>query len=280
MACAASLKSLVSRGRRTAVPVAVGVMAVGVILSPASGIPPLSDGQQARLATAFDGRDHQEEAFAALLENAAAYPADVDPGPALLGAAAVRLAPDHDAMLAAPDDHRGTLCRIVGVLQQQTRLDRPFAGVSEWFVRDDAGQPIIVFVAGLAADDEARFADGQRIAIYARFYKRVDAEARDGRSRRYPAYVGAAPWRVAGVEQEGEPATSLLLMGGLLVGGFLVVIIMVALLGRRAAGTPRRRGGGGAVVAADLDEGPRLPDDPAAALDELKRRAARGAEPH
>ena len=61
----------------------------------AAAVPPLTDAQRTRLATAYDGRDYREEAFVALLESAATFAPDpaVDPD-RWPGATPVRLEPD------------------------------------------------------------------------------------------------------------------------------------------------------------------------------------------
>ena len=232
-----------------------------------TAIPPLTEGQRTRQATAFDGRDHREEAFAALLENARAWPEGV-------GDAAVRLNPDIRIMISSPDNYRGDLCRIVGVIQQHTPLQRPWEGVSEWFVRDDAGRPIIVYITGLTGGEDA-FRDGRRVIVYARFYKRIDAEARDGQVHRYAAFVGAHP-RLMDVSPRGFGGFSgVFALAILVIVGLAVVLIALLVLARRQ-GSRRiaaRRFRPLDADASAVDDGGPLPDDSADALAELKRRA-------
>lgn len=236
-----------------------------------TGVPPLTDGQVGRLETAHDGRDHQEEAFVALVENARTFSGE---GPGLVGSAAVRLAPDCDALLADPDAHRGDLCRLSGVVQQVTPLARPHEAATECFVRDAAGRPLLVYIVGLSPEDRDVFAPGRDIALYARFYKRVDAEARDGAMRRYPAFVGARPWRPT----PRDAATSVLPVVAALVLGLGAVFLLLLLLTRRQRRTlpVRRARPSPDEEPAELDDQPPLPDDPTEALAELKRRAAGG----
>jgi hypothetical protein len=226
-----------------------------------AAIPPLTADERGRLETAYDGRDHQEEAFAALVEHARTWTAG-------LGDAAVRLAPDPEAMSSGPDDYRGDLCRVAGVLQQRTPLDGPWAGVGEWFVRDAEGRPLLVYVVG----DDGTIREGTAVRIHARFYKPVDAVARDGETHRYAAFVGALPEIAAGAT--GSDAGILLVLAPAL-GAMGAVFIVLILLVRRQRARPRR-GGSGAAPEAEVDDGAGLPDDPVEALAEMRRRAEAG----
>lgn len=227
-----------------------------------AAVEPLTADQRIRLQTAYDGRDHQEEAFVALLENVEAW----TPG---LGDAAIRLHPDLEAMMADPDAFRGDLCRITGTIQQRTPLGRPYTGVAEWFLRDEGERPFLVFVSDLGLEKSSGevFADGNRVRIVARFYKRLDALARDGTVHVYPAFVGRFPrtlmaadaawgglWAVAG------PVTVM-----------LVVFVILLVYARRGGRSRPHR----VPLAGELPtHGPEnLPDDPAEALAELRRRA-------
>ena len=232
----------------------------GIILGLALvAIPPLTEDQRVRLATAFDGRDYQEAAFGALVENARIWTADI-------GDAAIRLHPNLVAMLDDPEAYRGALCQITGRLQQQTPLLGLYEGVTEWFVRDDSGQPILVYVVGHAGDPA--IADGQAVILHGRFYKRVDEIARDGVSRSYPAFVGAFPRR---------PTDADAAVGGMVVivipVAVLLVVFLVLLLYVRRNRVQRRVRRSASDERSELDESPALPDDPVAALSEMRRRA-------
>jgi hypothetical protein len=232
-----------------------------------TAIPPLTEGQRTRLATAHDGRDHREEAFAALLENARAWSEGA-------GDAAVRLNPDIEVMITSPDDYRGDLCRIVGVIQQQTALPRPWEGASEWFLRNDAGRPIIVFITGLTGEQDV-FRDGGRVMVYARFYKRIDAEARDGQVHRYAAFVGAHPVMMDASPRGAGAFPGVFALAILVIVGLAAVLIALLVLARRQ-GSRRIGAASFRAVRGDLpavDEGEALPDDSAEALAELKRRS-------
>jgi len=233
-----------------------------------AAIPPLAEDQRVRLETAYDGRDHREEAFVALVENVETWTEGLADAP-------VRLSPDFDAMLASPDEYRGELCRVIGVLQQRTRLARPHDRAWEWFIRDDSGRAIMVYVVGLTAEDETAFADGRRVAIVARFYKRVDATARDGRTHSYPALVGAFPRLAGSAASGGADLRGLFTLAIVLLAlAVAVVVLLVVLARRQRAGARTHRP---SIHADDkdgeVDAGGPLPDDPAEALAELKRRA-------
>ncbi len=227
-----------------------------------AAVEPLTAGQRIRLQTAYDGRDHQEEAFVALLENIEAW----TPG---VGDAAIRLHLDLEAMMAEPEAFRGDLCRITGTIQQQTPLGRPYTGVAEWFLSDETDRLFLVFVTdvGLEKSSEELFAKGNHVTIVARFYKRLDALARDGTVHVYPAFVGRFPRTLMAADAA---------WGGLwaVAGPVAVMLVVFAILLGYA-----RRGGRSrphrVPLAGELPtHGPEnLPNDPAEALAELRRRA-------
>ena len=224
-------------------------------------VPPLTEGESARLAAAVDGRDERDEAFEALLDNVRRW----TPG---VAAAAVRLRPDLEGMLADPGAYRGALCRLTGTIRQQTTLPPPHDSVAEWFIRDDAGRPILLYMHGPAA--RQGFNNGQPVVVLARFYKRVDATAVDGRLHRYPAFVGAFPQRV----RTGDATWARLWAVTLPVAVMLGVFLLLLVYARRGQGPMRAR-----VRPADqrseAEEEP-LPAEAAEALAELRRRAEAG----
>ena len=259
--------------------VVLALLAVGpaapAALAHARDFPPLTEEHRARLMQARDGGDHQDPAFFILLRSAAGYDGDV-------GDAPIRLEPDLTAMIERPADFRGDLCRVSGVIQQRADLSGRYVGAVEWFVRDDAGRPFIVYVARV---DETRhplsgFHDGQRVEIVARYFKRVDATARDGQSRSYAAFVGARPRVILPGSAQGAGAGMIWVVAVpvvILLGVFLILVIY-ARRHREPAVRRRRTGGGGAGGASgghDMAmgaDGP-LPDDPSDALSELRERA-------
>lgn len=237
----------------------------------AGAVPPLTTEQAARVQTADPSRDHQEEAFAALLENASLWSGDPAEVPA-------RDQPDSSAVQTDPDAYRGDLFRIRGQLLQITRMKRPYETVYEWFVRLPSGRPVFVYVAELPDPD--LFQAEQHVEVLGRFYKVMTMSDRQDRRQRYSAFVGALPVHVNTAPPRREVAY--LWVVGLPVLAMLIVFVF--LLGsvrkRRKADSAallRRR-----VRAPDRDEadfadgGAPLPDDPADALAELRRRAEAG----
>jgi len=233
---------------------------IGLLLA----LPPRTPDQRARLETAVDGRGHEEEAFVALVEAMSATSS-------MNGPAAPIAQPDQ--LITNPDAHRGEPFTVTGVIQQQRRLPRPHARAHEWFVRDDDGTPFVVFVVGLTDEEASRFIDGNRISLDARFYKRLDDVGRDRVSRSYAAFVGVGPTLAAARETPGaSPLVILVVVLPLLVIAFIVARVIA----RRTPGkSTRRTGCGEDPTEPDLDETPPLPEDPVAALGELKRRAER-----
>jgi hypothetical protein len=233
-----------------------------VLAALVGAIPPLSDEQRIAIETAFDGRDHREAAFVALIDHARSW----TPG---LGEAAVRLDPDLGALVAAPAASRGDLVRIVGRLEQVHRLGPPYEA-TEWAVRNDADQVALVYLPDAPAFDR-----GERVEVFARFYKRVVATDRSGAERAYAGFVGAHPRLLA-------PATSAMAMLVPLVvpvAVMLVVLVVLITVVRRQSrrGAPVRvRAAGEPAIEADAA----LPTDPAEALGELRRRAGRKGEAH
>ena len=233
-------------------------------------LPPLTAAQQVSLATAIDDRDHQESAFAALAEatleiDTARIDADV----------LARLQPfDWDRAVEDPEALRGHPLLVVGRLEQSDPLARPWDAYREWFLRLPNDRVVAVYVP--IEDDRP---PGTRVRVVGRFYKRIQAEARDGTTRVYPAMVGRP-----------LPAESLP-FGGILIAILVIALLVCWLLLRitiRQRGIPTISNGNsfsrlqededadGGEVADDL------PTDPAGALDELARRrdeSTRGGDP-
>jgi hypothetical protein len=222
-------------------------------------IPPLSDDARTALATAIDGRDHRESAFAALVDAVAAWPAAaLDGGGPPIGQ------PGWDALVAAGDEARGTPVSIEGRLVQQGMLPPPWEHVAEWFVREPDGRPVCVFVV-----DPPQIRDGTGVRLVGHYYKRIDAEARDGTVHAYPAAVG----RILTVRDSNAPAG--ILFGLLTIGVFLFVLLRRRIRRLRAREAVRRSAPEASAPAAGPLDGPAdLPDDPAAALAELRRRSS------
>jgi hypothetical protein len=221
-------------------------------------IPPLTDGERGRLETAVDGRDHREEAFAALLDNTRRW----TPG---AGDAAVHPEPNLEAMITDPGPWRGAVCRLAGRLEQMTPMAPPFEGVAEWVVRDDSGRPVLVYVQGLPPDHG--FRAGRGVSMLARFYKRVDAVAQDGRVHSYPAFVGAWPESAVGADAPMTQLWAVVIPVAVMLGVFMA-LLFYARRDRPATRAHARSGGPWPTDPAEP-----LPPDPADALAELRRRA-------
>lgn len=259
----------------------------------------LSERQRQDLAAAQDDREFREQAFYALIEHVRGW--KPPHSPADLGAS-IRLAPDFEAMTDRPGEFRGDLCRITGELLQQTALGPPYEGVSEWFVRADGdGTPVIVYVAlddttkqaaataaqaaASQADAAPRFSDRQHVQVDARFYKRMRLAARDGRMRAYPAFVGRFPIALATPASASAPVPAVTPHRGLDLLGVLagpMVLLVLVFFGLRVWVSRKSRAVEAkhalssrwpGVLDDEVDDAAGLPDDPAEALAELKRRA-------
>lgn len=217
-------------------------------------VAPLTDGDRTRLAGVVDGGGNREDAFAALVGNVGRW----TPG---LGDTPVRLEVDLDGLLADPAAGRGELFRLAGTLEQQSWLQPPDDAIAEWFVRDEAGRPMLVYVCGLSLDHT--FRDGRQVMLPARFYKRIDDRGRDGRVRGYAAFVGAFPRAGSGGAALGH------LWIVVVPVAVMLVVFLALLVYAHRGGRPARRGTRSLPPAG----GDPLPDDPVEALGELRRRA-------
>lgn len=226
-------------------------------------VTPLTDADRIAIDTARDDRSYEDEAIAVLLTHAATWTAE--PG---VGEEPIRLTPDVAAMLKEPAKYRGALCRIEGRLEQRSGLAGSYAGADEWFVRMGDGTPVIVYLP--VNDGMKQLRDGERIAINARFCKRMKFTARDETEHTYAAFVGAHPWRVGATANPWQ---------GLWIPAALVMILLVAFMVVFAIvrkGTAARKAGArpmGRLVSDETEmDAVALPSDPADALAELRRR--------
>lgn len=242
------------------------VSAVETGLTARADIPPLTEQQLIALETADDDdRDWRESAFEALVSNARQWRPPLDEW-------REAQPPDLDELLARPELYRGAIYVLSGRLELQTRLPDPNDDVLEWFVRDEAGRPMQVYVIDPAiALPGLELREGGRVRILARFYKRMTEQDRTGTTRRYPAFIGAIPQPVVPVA--GESLATLWFVAALLA---VLLVIFAALFiyvrqSRRSRGRSSRLAASESVTVAH--EQPPLPDDPADALAELRRRA-------
>ncbi len=239
--------------------------------------PPLEADALRELAAAQDGSDYREQAFYALVRNAREW----SQSPAVDGEP-IHLSFDPLSLNQRPADMRGELFRITGELVQQTRLDPPYEDVAEWFVRHaHGGEPVIVYVVG--SDSSRSIKDRQHVQIDARFYKRMRFTARDRQARDYPAFVGRFPIALLASSQ---PASQPLMISnrGLDLLGVIagpVVLLLLVFAGLRVWVARKKKAIDGQLAmlprwnasADEVDDASGLPDDPAEALAELRRRA-------
>ena len=106
----------------------------------------------------------------------------------------------------------------------------------------------------------------------ARFYKRVDAVARDGKVHQYPAFVGVVSTRVIAGDKLWLGLWAVAIPVVVMFVLFLLLLIYVR-RGRPAVGARRSIVPPVVEALAEVDDPAPLPDDPAQALAELRRRA-------
>lgn len=243
----------------------VSAVVMAMVLGHFAGIPPLSDQHKQEVAQAIDDHDHREQAFLALIEHVQGWPANGE-----IGDAAIRVRPDLDGMMADPDRYRGDLCRVAGRVEQITPLPPPYERAAEWFVRDSSQRPFIVYVIDRARADSIQA--GQHVEVVARFYKVVEFMARDGQARRYAAFVGAHPRIIAGSKPGGPTnhVPRLWMIAGP-VAAMLIIFVSLRLFMRKQHRQSRAHRL--AFALPPMDEPADLPDDPADALAELRRRS-------
>ena len=265
----------------------MGIPIVAILFLTLGNVGPLTGDQQSRLDAAIDGGDYHEDAFTVLLDNVATW----TPG---LGDTPIRLDPDLGRVLADPAAYRGALFRLTGTIEQQSWLEPPHSLIAEWFVRDAAGRPMLVYVYGAPSED--RFHLGKRVMLPGRFYKRIDERARDGRVHEYAAFVAAFPRAVetglgGGTGGGAGLGTGMLRLWVVAVPVVVMLIVFVALrVYTQRGGTSGRTGHRFIAAPAppappEAPEAPEaplppapgteapLPEDPTEALAELRRRA-------
>ena len=228
-------------------------------------IPPLTEEQVTRLRAADPGRDHQEDAFVALLENARQWTAPPGDAPA-------RQHADSVEVVENPDSYRGDLFRIRGGLELITRLKRPYDKVYEWCVRSPDDRLVIVYVASIV--QVGSFQRGDQVELLGRFYKVMTMIDQTGRRREYAAFVGAQPSHVRAKAASRDAA--LLWFVGLPVVVLLIVFLLLLGYVRRRHRGPSPQPAGQWTDDSIADKGAPLPEDPAEALAELRKRAEAG----
>ena len=235
----------------------------GLALLVSSGVladmPPLAPGELAALAAVRDDGDVPDAAFGVLADHVKRQDVNGSDEP-------IRLRVVIANLLSSPAATRGELYRVEGQFLERRVMPAPYADIEEWFLRLPSGEPIAVYLPSDHATDMV--ADGRPVSIDARFYKVLEAVARDGQVHRYPAFFGASPRMLA-----DNQAAALERMDILMLLGFLALLVMVALVVMafaRRQGRPRPRPG-----PAPVEDRGDMPDDPAAALRELRSRGER-----
>ena len=173
---------------------------------------------------------------------------------------------------AATASHVDATIRIVGRVEQSTRLPAPQDGLLEVFVRQSDGTLVVAIVPETDADAIA-------VDTTVDFAGRPDGtqtyRARDGGSRTVPRLIAVdAPVAVAGAVDDLNVMLGILV---LLMAGFGVLTLVI---GRSRMKVSRVLDDDSAVADCDFDDldGTLLPEDPSDALAELARRNEAGDE--
>lgn len=192
-------------------------------------VPPVGAELRVALDAAAEGGDHNETAFALLVDDVRAWPEVV------AGSAAPA---DWAALVAGGDALRGEPLVVRGRLVQREGLESRWPEVEEWFIRDGDGRAICAFVV----DPPTPIREGREVELLARWYKQIDAVARDGSLRSYPAVVGRLR---DSTSTAGPSGGKILPYAGLaaVVLAMGIVYLLVRVRARRAARRPRSGAG-------------------------------------
>lgn len=250
---------------------------VPTLLAILPALPPLSADRLEQVRTATDLRyGIDEPALYPLLRDALAWPAGDEAGAAV---------PDYRALREDPAAHRGELALIEGELVMAPRpvegLARPgpWTGrLQQWIVLPDQkrDEVIALYVVVPEGVDLPAPRVGRRVRVPARFYKLwADEEHQPPRS--YLAFVTSAAAIAPDAGGRAElPPTAMIVAVLALVAVFFFVMRRFSRV-RDSAGRPEpvrdRAAAARRAAEAEARTGPPLPEDPAAALDELRRRS-------
>ena len=259
-------------------------------------VPPLGEGQRVQLETADDTGEHWDEpAIYPLLTNAAAWQVEtrVDRIPGLT-------IPDFPALAADPATHRGGLFLIEGLFIKESQVPVLRPGpwgqtLTQWVVQTDPvkDEVVIVYLTHPpSATGGATPRLGEPVALAGRFYKLWPSRTLQGVPITYLLFVGhgaAVGAGAAGVTPgsstaaRGPSPVAIAVVAAAVIGAFFFLLRRLAAFRfdpkptasqlRRAESRELREQRPPADDA-DPDEGPPLPEDPAAALVELERRRA------
>ena len=139
-----------------------------------SGISPITEIVQIRLQGTADGSDLRGEGFAALTEHVLTWS----------GETSSLQTPEFGALLATPEEFRGQLFEVSGVVELSSQLDAEWEGITELFVREPLGGLVGLYIVG-----EPLQSLGSTVRAPAIFYKTMDIEGGDHQIRRYPMFV-------------------------------------------------------------------------------------------
>ncbi|MAE60427.1 MAG: hypothetical protein CMJ49_03620 [Planctomycetaceae bacterium] len=264
-------------------------MIIAALLTATVGIVPLTDSQRTRLDSADDhGRSHEEVAFYALIENVQTWD----------GALAGATVPDYQVITDDPDTHRGQAMLIDGTLEAVIKglpLSRHDVGpIQRWSIVVNAassdsdsnsdvppGRVIVVYLTDppqlpLRAASHGFLVpqdSGTRVRLAARFYKLIDEPSLGAGMLTYPAFVGKSVAEVIPATTPGN-ARPIVIMG-LTIGSLALIYVLIRIVSRRRRPASRRgRLPTDTLQADDASHSSHtpLPEDPAAALDDLQRR--------
>ena len=144
------------------------------LISPSVEERQLGVGTTERLQTVVDGSDSLGEGFAALVEDVLVWDDTIS----------AEHAQGLDWIMEDPSRARGRVFSLDGVAEQGNRLQEPWGGIEEWFIRNSKGALFCLYVVG-----ESQLQQGVRLQVPARFYKTIEMEGRDKRFRMYPTFV-------------------------------------------------------------------------------------------
>lgn len=222
--------------------------------------------QVEQLQAARDDQEIGESAFAVLIEVANdGIQADDE---------VTIVASDLSVILKDPARFRGQQFQLNGTLVMNSDVTRPLGlkpgtrAIEEWVVRSDKGIPFIVYVLH---DGNRSASVGQSVRLNGRFYKRLLLQARDGEMKKYLAFVSPGPTRTSrprGLTAEHAWGVVVLVV---FLGAIFLFVFFVTRRARRAGAPITHRVG--SDLANEVDDRRPLPQDPAIALGELKRRA-------
>lgn len=224
-----------------------------------AGLPLLSPAEQDVLVSVQDASDVPDAAFAVMSEHVTATEQVQSNEP-------IRLQVFVEDLLADPSASRGDLYRVEGQFLQRRNMPPPYQEIEEWFLRLPSGDPVAVYLP--VEDAQAMDVEGQSISIDARFYKVLQAVARDQQLHRYPAFFGRSPQLLSKNSSAAVERMDILVLLGFLVLLVIIGLVVMAFARRQKRVLPRWSPG-------PVEPRANITDDPAVALRELRAKAER-----